>query len=538
MESAQTLRDEIPHLAGGRRRAGRPAAARGLFGDRRRRAARRRSTRSSISSTRIITRSKRSCARSVPTCTCRASSCATTCSTPRANARPNIGSGWPHTARRNRITLAELLAIATAAWRGRQPHPEPRSKARRLLGGLRAALRLDDRREDQSQRRRSCGAKCCRAATPCWRSRRRSKGSTTPTSPRSAPKSRGSRRRFRDELYTLLWRSAPARPAARRAGGHPSARDRAALGRAEGARAGRRAADARAVAAARRRAGRRAPQAVARAARSRRPDAHGAAHGAGPDRSPALRGRRASGVGGRRMPSARRRHGRTSSAISRSACGRACSTTSACSRRSSGRRATSRAAATSRSTLTHDRRARHADRPAPHLRLPRRAGSADQLRAPRAGRAASASTCARATNALDVSVSDDGVGLDPRRRAGGFGLRGIEERVRELGGTRHARERDRPRRDARHPPAAAVTWRRRLRVLLADDHGIVRRGLRSLIETATRLQGRRRGRRRARGAAAVRRASARHADPRHRDAEAERHRGRRARAEAAARRRT
>jgi len=36
---------------------------------------------------------------------------------------------------------------------------------------------------------------------------------------------------------------------------------------------------------------------------------------------------------------------------------------------------------------------------------------------------------------LDVSVRDDGVGLDPRRRAGGLGLRGIEERVRELGGT-------------------------------------------------------------------------------------------------------
>jgi signal transduction histidine kinase len=35
---------------------------------------------------------------------------------------------------------------------------------------------------------------------------------------------------------------------------------------------------------------------------------------------------------------------------------------------------------------------------------------------------------------IDVSVSDDGIGLDPSRRAGGFGLRGIEERVRELGG--------------------------------------------------------------------------------------------------------
>ena len=36
---------------------------------------------------------------------------------------------------------------------------------------------------------------------------------------------------------------------------------------------------------------------------------------------------------------------------------------------------------------------------------------------------------------LEVTVSDDGVGLDPTRRASGLGLRGIEERVRELGGT-------------------------------------------------------------------------------------------------------
>jgi signal transduction histidine kinase len=36
---------------------------------------------------------------------------------------------------------------------------------------------------------------------------------------------------------------------------------------------------------------------------------------------------------------------------------------------------------------------------------------------------------------LAVSVSDNGVGIDPGRRASGFGLRGIEERVRELGGT-------------------------------------------------------------------------------------------------------
>lgn len=36
---------------------------------------------------------------------------------------------------------------------------------------------------------------------------------------------------------------------------------------------------------------------------------------------------------------------------------------------------------------------------------------------------------------LDVSVSDDGIGLDPVRRRNGLGLRGIEERVKELHGT-------------------------------------------------------------------------------------------------------
>jgi signal transduction histidine kinase len=36
---------------------------------------------------------------------------------------------------------------------------------------------------------------------------------------------------------------------------------------------------------------------------------------------------------------------------------------------------------------------------------------------------------------LEVSVADDGIGLDPVRRRDGLGLRGIEERVRELHGT-------------------------------------------------------------------------------------------------------
>jgi signal transduction histidine kinase len=36
---------------------------------------------------------------------------------------------------------------------------------------------------------------------------------------------------------------------------------------------------------------------------------------------------------------------------------------------------------------------------------------------------------------LAVLVADDGIGLDPARRGVGLGLLGIEERVRELGGT-------------------------------------------------------------------------------------------------------
>ncbi len=38
-------------------------------------------------------------------------------------------------------------------------------------------------------------------------------------------------------------------------------------------------------------------------------------------------------------------------------------------------------------------------------------------------------------DAIEISVRDNGVGVDPNRRRSGFGLRGIEERVRELGGT-------------------------------------------------------------------------------------------------------
>jgi signal transduction histidine kinase len=39
------------------------------------------------------------------------------------------------------------------------------------------------------------------------------------------------------------------------------------------------------------------------------------------------------------------------------------------------------------------------------------------------------------SDTLEVTVSDDGIGVDPSRRVAGLGLRGIEERVRELAGS-------------------------------------------------------------------------------------------------------
>jgi signal transduction histidine kinase len=38
-------------------------------------------------------------------------------------------------------------------------------------------------------------------------------------------------------------------------------------------------------------------------------------------------------------------------------------------------------------------------------------------------------------DSLSIAVHDDGVGFDPARRRSGLGLRGIEERVKELAGT-------------------------------------------------------------------------------------------------------
>ena len=91
---------------------------------------------------------------------------------------------------------------------------------------------------------------------------------------------------------------------------------------------------------------------------------------------------------------------------------------------------------------------------APHLRLPRRAGGDDQLRAPRAGAGTSDRRHDR-DGQLRLSVSDDGVGLDPRARRKGLGLRGIDERVKELDGTMTMQPEAGPRHHAGGPAAAA-----------------------------------------------------------------------------------
>ena len=58
-------------------------------------------------------------------------------------------------------------------------------------------------------------------------------------------------------------------------------------------------------------------------------------------------------------------------------------------------------------------------------------------------------------------MTDDGVGLDPARRGQGLGLRGIEERVKELDGTMTIQQCAGGGHDAGDPPAAAVGDRRR-----------------------------------------------------------------------------
>ena len=84
-----------------------------------------------------------------------------------------------------------------------------------------------------------------------------------------------------------------------------------------------------------------------------------------------------------------------------------------------------------------------------------------------------------ATSGSCCSVSDDGCGFDPEGpevRGQRLGLTSMEERATELGGTL---KRQLDARRGHHGPAGGA---RVIRVLLADDHAVVRQGLRTFLD--------------------------------------------------------
>ena len=98
-----------------------------------------------------------------------------------------------------------------------------------------------------------------------------------------------------------------------------------------------------------------------------------------------------------------------------------------------------------------------------------------------------------ATAHLRLTVADDGAGFDPDEpgvRSRRLGLTSMEERARALGGTLSIDS----------APGAGTTVvlevPRVIRVLVVDDHAVVRQGLRDVPRAAGRHRGRRRGRRR------------------------------------------
>ena len=361
--------------------------------------------------------------------------------------------------------------------------------------------------------RRSSVAKSFPAATPCWPSPQEIEELNNQNL--AAQRAEVTRRHdaFRSELTTLLGRSLffgllLAVPVVIRL--------RVLEKRSEDQkdpRAGCRGADARAVAAAGRGAGRRAPEALARAARSRRPDAHRAAHGAGPHRSRA--GLPATAASPAAVAECRQLVDDMVHIVRDLALGL----------RPSMLDDFGLQPALEWLARDFTRRSNVPVELARHRR--RSTALSDQHRTCIYRVVQEALTnCVRHARATAISVSvrarDDAHRGDGERRrhrarpaAAGRRLRTARHR-----GARARARRDRSRLRARAGKGATLAIRlpidhgaSHLRVLLADDHGIVRRGLRSLIETAAGHQGGRRSRRRPRGAEAVRRASARRHHP-------------------------
>ncbi len=92
---------------------------------------------------------------------------------------------------------------------------------------------------------------------------------------------------------------------------------------------------------------------------------------------------------------------------------------------------------------------------------------------------------------IRVRISDDGRGFDPKRTRG-LGILGMEERVKRLNGGDHGGFGSWAwHGDHRRTAAAAARKRRRMsrktRVLLADDHVLIRAGLRMVVDAQTDL---------------------------------------------------
>jgi two-component system, NarL family, response regulator DevR len=95
-------------------------------------------------------------------------------------------------------------------------------------------------------------------------------------------------------------------------------------------------------------------------------------------------------------------------------------------------------------------------------------------------------TCSKSKDEAVLEIADDGVGFDPGKVQRGQGLANIERRAEKLGGVVEVKP--------RIPKGMIFTvriplkegeWPRRsgkLRVMLVDDHDVVREGLRSLLE--------------------------------------------------------
>ena len=129
-----------------------------------------------------------SCGGCAPTSTCRASSSATTCSTPRASTPPEYRQRLAEFRPTNMATLDELRALAAIGDED-QSRRQPAGQARRVLAKLRSAVRLDARRRRSSQSALFLRARSAAAARGgAGDRRRRSRSSTTRTWPRSAPR--------------------------------------------------------------------------------------------------------------------------------------------------------------------------------------------------------------------------------------------------------------------------------------------------------------------------------------------------------------